>query len=197
MPTTIALESETSLYRLLLRGWHRVTVWHGSSRSKGEAPAFGTCAVLSARPGLRDPSFVHRPTARCYSRFVPNNKWELARASALTIGDFRGFSVFTTSPPYKALGATNSPGARVRERARARRHLRATTGREHARGTALPRVASQAVRAITMGCASSAEERAALARSKQIEKNLKEDGIQAAKDIKLLLLGMEFLSLSL
>lgn len=40
-----------------------------------------------------------------------------------------------------------------------------------------------------MGCASSAEERAAVARSKQIERNLKEDGIQAAKDIKLLLLG--------
>ena len=40
-----------------------------------------------------------------------------------------------------------------------------------------------------MGCASSAEERAAVARSKLIEKNLKEDGIQAAKDIKLLLLG--------
>lgn len=38
----------------------------------------------------------------------------------------------------------------------------------------------------------SAEERAALARSKQIEKNLKEDGIQAAKDIKLLLLGKIF-----
>ena len=35
----------------------------------------------------------------------------------------------------------------------------------------------------------SAEERAQRARSKQIEKNLKEDGIQAAKDIKLLLLG--------
>ena len=35
----------------------------------------------------------------------------------------------------------------------------------------------------------SADERAALERSKQIEKNLKEDGIQAAKDIKLLLLG--------
>jgi guanine nucleotide-binding protein G(o) subunit alpha len=33
------------------------------------------------------------------------------------------------------------------------------------------------------------EERAALERSKMIEKNLKEDGIQAAKDIKLLLLG--------
>ena len=31
---------------------------------------------------------------------------------------------------------------------------------------------------------------ASRARSKQIEKNLKEDGIQAAKDIKLLLLGM-------
>lgn len=77
----------------------------------------------------------------------------------------------------------------MRSLARARRHLRATTGREHARGTALPRVASQAVRAIAMGCASSAEERAAIARSKQIEKNLKEDGIQAAKDIKLLLLG--------
>lgn len=40
-----------------------------------------------------------------------------------------------------------------------------------------------------MGCAMSAEERAALARSRQIEKNLKEDGLQAAKDIKLLLLG--------
>lgn len=40
-----------------------------------------------------------------------------------------------------------------------------------------------------MGCASSAEEREAIARSKLIEKNLKEDGIQAAKDIKLLLLG--------
>uniref|UniRef100_A0A182WKZ3 Uncharacterized protein n=1 Tax=Anopheles minimus TaxID=112268 RepID=A0A182WKZ3_9DIPT len=40
-----------------------------------------------------------------------------------------------------------------------------------------------------MGCTSSAEERAAIARSKQIERNLKEDGIQAAKDIKLLLLA--------
>lgn len=42
-----------------------------------------------------------------------------------------------------------------------------------------------------MGCAMSAEERAALARSKMIEKNLKEDGLQAAKDIKLLLLGKQ------
>lgn len=43
-----------------------------------------------------------------------------------------------------------------------------------------------------MGCAQSAEERAALAKSRLIERNLKEDGIQAAKDIKLLLLGMFF-----
>ena len=53
-----------------------------------------------------------------------------------------------------------------------------------------------------MGCAMSAEERASRARSKQIEKNLKEDGIQAAKDIKLLLLGKKpyrhkFVSLSM
>lgn len=40
-----------------------------------------------------------------------------------------------------------------------------------------------------MGCAQSAEERAAAHRSRLIERNLKEDGIQAAKDIKLLLLG--------
>jgi len=36
----------------------------------------------------------------------------------------------------------------------------------------------------------SAEERQAQERNKVIEKALKEDGIQAAKDIKLLLLGM-------
>lgn len=46
--------------------------------------------------------------------------------------------------------------------------------------------------ASTMGCTMSADERAALERSKQIEKNLKEDGIQAAKDIKLLLLGKAY-----
>ncbi|KAI0217895.1 Guanine nucleotide-binding protein G(o) subunit alpha [Lamellibrachia satsuma] len=40
-----------------------------------------------------------------------------------------------------------------------------------------------------MGCTMSQEERLAMERSKQIEKNLKEDGMQAAKDIKLLLLG--------
>lgn len=43
----------------------------------------------------------------------------------------------------------------------------------------------------TMGCTLSAEERAALERSKAIEKNLKEDGISAAKDVKLLLLGKD------
>lgn len=42
---------------------------------------------------------------------------------------------------------------------------------------------------LTMGCTLSAEERAALDRSKAIEKNLKEDGLTAAKDVKLLLLG--------
>lgn len=42
---------------------------------------------------------------------------------------------------------------------------------------------------LTMGCTLSAEERAALDRSKAIEKNLKEDGMTAAKDVKLLLLG--------
>jgi guanine nucleotide-binding protein G(o) subunit alpha len=40
-----------------------------------------------------------------------------------------------------------------------------------------------------MGCTMSQEERAAMMRTKEIEKQLKEDGIQAAKDIKLLLLG--------
>lgn len=40
-----------------------------------------------------------------------------------------------------------------------------------------------------MGCAQSAEERAAAARNRDIDKTLKEDGIQASKDIKLLLLG--------
>jgi len=44
-----------------------------------------------------------------------------------------------------------------------------------------------------MGCAMSAEERQALERNKVIEKALKEDGAQAAKDIKLLLLGKAFI----
>lgn len=40
-----------------------------------------------------------------------------------------------------------------------------------------------------MGCTMSAEEREALEKSKIIDRNLKTDGIEAAKDIKLLLLG--------
>lgn len=42
---------------------------------------------------------------------------------------------------------------------------------------------------LTMGCTMSAEERAAMERNKAIEKSIKEDGITAAKDVKLLLLG--------
>lgn len=41
-----------------------------------------------------------------------------------------------------------------------------------------------------MGCTLSAEERAAIARSKAIEKNLKLEGARAERDVKLLLLGM-------
>lgn len=42
---------------------------------------------------------------------------------------------------------------------------------------------------LAMGCTLSAEERAALDRSRAIEKNLKEDGLSAAREVKLLLLG--------
>jgi len=45
-----------------------------------------------------------------------------------------------------------------------------------------------------MGCSLSADDRAALERNRQIEKELKEDGLQAAKDIKLLLLGQFVIS---
>lgn len=45
-----------------------------------------------------------------------------------------------------------------------------------------------------MGCSLSADDRAALERNRQIEKELKEDGLQAAKDIKLLLLGRYIIS---
>ena len=40
-----------------------------------------------------------------------------------------------------------------------------------------------------MGCSMSVEDRHALERTKAIEKSLREDGLAAAKDIKLLLLG--------
>lgn len=42
---------------------------------------------------------------------------------------------------------------------------------------------------LEMGCAMSAEERAALARTKLIDKTLKEDVLRSKRDIKLLLLG--------
>lgn len=40
-----------------------------------------------------------------------------------------------------------------------------------------------------MGCLLSKEDREALEQSRNIDKKLKEDGMQAAKDVKLLLLG--------
>ena len=45
-----------------------------------------------------------------------------------------------------------------------------------------------------MGCSLSADYRAAMERNRQIEKELKEDGMQAAKDIKLLLLGLSLIT---
>lgn len=44
-----------------------------------------------------------------------------------------------------------------------------------------------------MGCTVSAEERAAIARTKQIDQTLKEEGQKAKRDVKLLLLGMTFI----
>ena len=44
-----------------------------------------------------------------------------------------------------------------------------------------------------MGCTVSAEDKAAAERSKMIDKNLREDGEKAAREVKLLLLGMLFL----
>lgn len=41
-----------------------------------------------------------------------------------------------------------------------------------------------------MGCTVSAEERAAIARTKQIDQTLKEEGQRAKRDVKLLLLGI-------
>lgn len=40
-----------------------------------------------------------------------------------------------------------------------------------------------------MGCTVSAEDKAAAERSKMIDKNLREDGEKAAREVKLLLLG--------
>jgi len=41
-----------------------------------------------------------------------------------------------------------------------------------------------------MGCAASVEDKSASVRSKQIEKELRADGERAAREVKLLLLGM-------
>uniref|UniRef100_A0A8C8W4D3 G protein subunit alpha i2 n=1 Tax=Peromyscus maniculatus bairdii TaxID=230844 RepID=A0A8C8W4D3_PERMB len=41
-----------------------------------------------------------------------------------------------------------------------------------------------------MGCTVSAEDKAAAERSKMIDKNLREDGEKAAREVKLLLLGI-------
>lgn len=43
-----------------------------------------------------------------------------------------------------------------------------------------------------MGCTVSAEERAAIARTKKIDQEIKEDGLRAKRDIKLLLLGISY-----
>lgn len=66
---------------------------------------------------------------------------------------------------------------------------KATTNTQTKKKTTQPTTTTTKTTTTKMGCTTSAEERAAIQRSKQIEKNLKEDGIQAAKDIKLLLLG--------
>lgn len=160
-------------------------MWGRRSRAGSERPARGggacavraplqACAIRHSFAGLRRVATSTVTSASLAPRAPSRSARERQAGS---------------SPRSRGGACPPCPEARVRSLARARRHVRATTGREHARGTALPRVASQAVRAIAMGCASSAEERAAIARSKQIEKNLKEDGMQAAKDIKLLLLG--------
>lgn len=43
--------------------------------------------------------------------------------------------------------------------------------------------------AAAMGCTLSAEDKAAVERSRMIDRNLREDGEKAAKEVKLLLLG--------
>lgn len=48
-----------------------------------------------------------------------------------------------------------------------------------------------------MGCTISAEDKAAVERSKMIDKNLREDREKSSREVKLLLLGMIFISLTL
>lgn len=47
-----------------------------------------------------------------------------------------------------------------------------------------------------MGCTSSAEDKAAVERSKMIDKNLREDREKNSRDVKLLLLGRNRLTLT-
>lgn len=47
---------------------------------------------------------------------------------------------------------------------------------------------------VDMGCAASAEDKSAADRSKQIEKELRAEGERAAREVKLLLLGMHLCS---
>ena len=44
---------------------------------------------------------------------------------------------------------------------------------------------------MTMGCTLSTEDKAAVERSKMIDRNLRDDGEKAAREVKLLLLGKE------
>lgn len=54
-----------------------------------------------------------------------------------------------------------------------------------------PALGRPAAPAAAMGCTLSAEDKAAVERSKMIDRNLREDGEKAAKEVKLLLLGEE------
>lgn len=56
-------------------------------------------------------------------------------------------------------------------------------------GSSPPAPGRPAAPAAAMGCTLSAEDKAAVERSKMIDRNLREDGEKAAKEVKLLLLG--------
>lgn len=60
-----------------------------------------------------------------------------------------------------------------------------------------PRFCAAPLRFGAMGCTVSAEDKAAAERSKMIDKNLREDGEKAAREVKLLLLGRSQLLLVL
>lgn len=46
---------------------------------------------------------------------------------------------------------------------------------------------------LRMGCTLSTEDKAAVERSKMIDRNLRDDGEKAAREVKLLLLGKEYM----